>query len=69
MDKPQRNDWLAATLREAAWRSGKSGYRLAKDCGVHVAVVQQWLAGGGLRTTTASRLCEVLGLELVEKRG
>ena len=60
---------MVAALRKAAKASGLSCYRLAKDSAVDSAAVIRFMNGTrGLSFASASRLAEVLDLEL-RKRG
>lgn len=59
---------LETTLRDAAKASGLSLYALSKRSGLRVSVVQQFMTGGDIRLRTASKLCAVLGLDLLPKR-
>ena len=52
-------------LRRAIKADGRSLYRLAKDSGVDVAVLQRLMAHErGVNLTTAERICRQVGLEL-----
>ena len=51
-------------LRQIAHRQKVSDYRLAKDAGVVVSVIQQWQNGGGLRCDTAERIAAALGYKI-----
>jgi ribosome-binding protein aMBF1 (putative translation factor) len=56
---------LQDALRQAIVDSGLSYYRLAKDSGVHSAVISRFAAGErDLRLKTASRIAKALRLEL-----
>ena len=57
-------------IRRAAISDGRTAYRLSKDSGVDVAVVQRFMSGErGLTLATAEKLCRALGLDLVSKSG
>ncbi len=49
-------------------RSAKTRYRIAVDCGIDHTVIHRLVHGGSCSIETADKLCEYLGLELVEKR-
>lgn len=52
-------------LLQAVKRDPRSQYRLAKDAGIAVAVLQRFESGErGINFSTASKLCKALGLEL-----
>ncbi len=56
---------LAADIRRAIRQSGLTPYRIATDADVDRAIMTRFVNGErGLTLTTASRICEVLGLEL-----
>ncbi|GMU33228.1 MAG: hypothetical protein AMXMBFR20_11000 [Planctomycetia bacterium] len=56
---------FAETIRRAAVADGRTAYRLSKDSGVDVAVVQRFMSGErGLTLVTAEKLCRALGLDL-----
>lgn len=59
---------LEKTLRDAARKSGLSVYALAKRAGLPVTTVQQFMGGRGMQLRTASRLCDVLALNLVPSK-
>jgi hypothetical protein len=63
--KSKRID-LASDIRAAMRRSKLSIYAVAKAAGLRVSIVQRFDAGGGLTTDSASALCNVLGLRLVD---
>lgn len=48
--------------------SGKSRYRIAKDTGIDNSVLFRIVNGGSCNVQTLERLCEYLGLELVQKK-
>ncbi len=59
---------MATIIRKSIDRDKRSIYRLAKDSGVHVAVVQRFESGErGLTLGTATKICKALGLELRPK--
>ncbi|MCC7313268.1 MAG: helix-turn-helix domain-containing protein [Planctomycetes bacterium] len=61
---------LTTFLRNTIKRDGRSQYRLAKDAGIAVAVLQRFVSGErGITLDTASRLCKALGLELRPSKG
>ena len=65
-----KGTYLERRLQEAFRQSGWSIYRLAKDSGVSQPVVSRFVNGKrGITLATASKLAEVLGLELVAKKG
>src|SRR5215210_3041439 len=54
-------------LREAIERSGLTAYAVGRRAGVDPGVVQRFVTGErDIRMGTADKLCEVLGLRLVE---
>lgn len=56
---------LAARLRKCIERSGLSRFALAKEAGVSYAIVHRFIGGTrDVTLTTASKSCEVLGLDL-----
>ncbi len=59
---------IMENLAKAIKESGKSRYRIAKDTGVDNTVLFRIVNGGSCNVQTADRLCEFLGLELVEKK-
>lgn len=62
--KHKRTD-LAEQLRRAWRESGLSRYMLAKRSGVGYSIIHRFAAGErDLKLQTASKLCDVLGLEL-----
>lgn len=60
---------LEKTLREAMRRDGRSMYAFARDAKMPVSLVQAFAKGGGLRLSSASKLCELLGLDLQPIKG
>ena len=67
MKKKQTN--LEDTLRAAIERSGLSVYRIAKDAGVSQPALCLFVNGKrGLTLATASKVMDVLGLEIVETK-
>ena len=61
--KPKRID-LGKQLREAFKASGMTRFALAKQSGVPYSGVHRFIAGKrDISLTTASKLCEVLGVE------
>ena len=61
--------YLENQIRVAIRRSGLSVYRLAKDSGVSQPVLCRFVNGTrGINLTTASKLVEILGLELVPRK-
>ena len=56
---------LAADIRREIKRQGLSKYRVAVDAGIDRSVAIRFINGErGLTLSTASRVCEMLGLEL-----
>ena len=52
-------------LRSTIKRDGRSLYRIAKDAGVAVSVLQRFMERTrGLNLSTAEKFCRVVGLEL-----
>ena len=65
----KRQTYLDKQIREAIKDSGLTIYRLAKDSGVSQPVLCRFVNGKrGITLATASKLVEVLGLELVAKK-
>ena len=63
--KRQHQTDLAAVIRRAIRDSGLTPYRVATDADVDRAAMTRFLHGQrGLTLDSASRICEVLGLEL-----
>ena len=56
-------------LRRAIKASGLTRYRIATDAGVDHAALARFIKGTGITLDTASRLCDVLGMELVKQKG
>ncbi len=64
MSRKRKTD-LAAQLRRAIRDSGLTPYRVATDADVDRAIMTRFVNGDrGLTLDTASRICELLGLEL-----
>jgi transcriptional regulator with XRE-family HTH domain len=62
-----KGTYLEQQLRDAFRQSGWTIYRLAKDSGVSQPVVSRFVnEKRGITLATASKLAEVLGLELVQ---
>ena len=60
---------FAVLLRRTIKADDRSLYRIAKDSGVAVAVLQRFVSGErGLNLNTAEKICRVVGLELRPKR-
>jgi DNA-binding phage protein len=56
---------IEKALLQAVRRDERSQYRLAKDAGLAVAVLQRFVSGErSITLGTASKLCKALGLEL-----
>lgn len=55
---------ITAQLRQAAIASGLTAYALAKATGIPISRMQEFLAGGGMRSGNMDRLAEFLGLAL-----
>ena len=69
MNKKMRKVDLAAQLREAFEASGLSRFELARRADVSYSVVHRFIAGErDLTLSTASRLCQVLGIEFRASR-
>jgi len=65
----ERQTYLEKHIREAIKDSGLTIYRLAKDSGVSQPVLCRFVnRKRGINLTTASKLLEALGLELVQKK-
>jgi transcriptional regulator with XRE-family HTH domain len=61
---------ISEQLKKAAESSGLTPYKLAKDSGVALQMLTRFLSGEReIRMSTADKLCETLGLELVPKGG
>ena len=61
--KPRRTD-LADVIRKAMKHDGRTVYAVARDAKLPVSMIQRFHKGGGLNTDTASKLCDLFGLEL-----
>ncbi len=58
-------DQIRRAIKKGKW----TAYRLSKDTGIHHTVISRFINGErSLTLTTASKLVEALGLELVEKK-
>ncbi len=58
---------LVESLRRAIVRSGLTHYRIAQDAGITPPMIDRFVRGErDLRLETASKIAEVLGLNLVE---
>jgi len=68
---PTKQTDLAADIRKAMKRDGRTVYAFARDTGLPVSIVQRFHKGGGANLSTASALCNVLGLALqpIERKG
>ena len=55
-------------LAEAIEKSGQSRYEISQQTGVDQSVLHRIVSGGSCSIETADRLCEHLGLELVQKK-
>lgn len=63
-------DKITAGVRHAIEGSGLSRYEIAKASGVSEAALSRFMSGErGLTTGTLDRLADVLGLEVVTRRG
>ena len=62
---------LAADIRKAMKRDGRTVYAVSRDSELPVSIVQRFHKGGGLTLDSASRLCDLFGLELrpIERKG
>ena len=61
---------ILENIAKAIKESGKSRYQISKETGIDNAVLCRIVTGSGTGscgTKTADKLCEYLGLELVEK--
>jgi len=59
---------IIEALAQAFEKSDKSRYRIHKDTGIDQAVLSRITNGGSCSIETADKLCEYLGLELVQKK-
>ena len=65
MSKKQKTTDLAGQLRAAFAESGLSRFELARRAGISYAIVHRFTGGDrGITLDTASKLADVLGLEL-----
>ena len=56
---------FAGLIRRSIRADGRSLYRLAKDTGIAVSVLQRFMSGErGLNLATAEKICRVVGLDL-----
>jgi transcriptional regulator with XRE-family HTH domain len=70
MGKKKPRPAASQALREAIKRRGVSLYRVAKDSGVGYASLHRFMKGErSISLDVFDRLCDSLGLELVERRG
>ena len=66
----KKQDRITAGIRRAILASGQSRYAIAKASGVSEAALSRFMSGErGLTTATLDRLADVLGLEIVARRG
>lgn len=56
---------LEKRIRTAMKLDGRTVYAFARDAGLRVSLVQKFAKGGGLTLRSASRLCSLLGLDLM----
>lgn len=61
-------DWCE-TLRQALRDHPEPAYKIAQAAGVAQATVSEFLAGATLKADNFQKLAEVLGFELVKKKG
>ena len=60
---------LNAQLRKFVKEAGLTGYALSRDAGIDRSVAIRFLSGKrGLNLRTASKVCDLLGLELRRRR-
>lgn len=59
------NTDIVEAIRRQAKRGGVTGYRLSKDSGVTISVVQRIIDGGGAECRTAEKLARALGYRIV----
>lgn len=59
---------LAGEIRKAMKRDGRTVYAFARDTGLPVSGVQRFTKGGGMNLDSASKLCDILGLELRQRK-
>ncbi|MEE8171110.1 MAG: helix-turn-helix transcriptional regulator [Phycisphaerae bacterium] len=56
---------FADLMRRTVRGDGRSLYRIAKDSGVAVAILQRFMSGErGITLTTAEKVCRAIGLDL-----
>jgi len=53
---------------EAIKKSGQSRYQISRQTGIDQSVLHRIVNGGGCSIETADKLCEHLGLQLVQKK-
>jgi len=61
-------DMISERIAQAIEKSSKTRYRIAVDTGIDHAVVHRIVNGGSCSLDTADKLCEYLGLELVQTK-
>ena len=70
MGKRKKRTDLAADIRRAIRDSGLTPYAVCRDAGVNRSILVRFMNHErGLTLTTASRICDVLNLELRPTRG
>lgn len=55
---------LAKSLRAAMKRDGRTTYAFARDSGIPISTMQRFAAGGEATLRIASKLADLLGLDL-----
>ena len=63
---------LADVLIDAIEQSNKEGvtdYRIAKNAGIGPELISRFYRGADIRISTAGKLADALGYELVKKKG
>lgn len=58
---------IAKQLRQAARKAGVTQYRISKNSGLWIAAVQGWWKGGDLLCTSAVKIAQALGYQIVLK--
>lgn len=57
---------FAETLRDSIRAAGLTQYHLAKVTGIPQSALSQFLGGKDLRVRTFQKLCQIVGLELMQ---
>ena len=61
------SEQMAEALRAAIRATGKSSLQLSKECGLTQPVISEFLRGKDIKLSSAQRLADHLGLQLIVK--